>query len=77
MIGITCAWTIGFFFSELLQCIPFSVNWSKYGNAPGQCLDVNKMMIAQAWSDVATNIAILVLPIASVRLSWEINGNSI
>ena len=67
MIGLTCVWTIGFFFSEMLQCIPFSVNWSKYGNLPGLCLDVNRMMLAQAWSDVATNVVILMLPVASVR----------
>ena len=67
MIGITCIWTTAFFFSELLQCFPLSVNWSEYGNAFDQCIDSNKMMIAQAWSDVMTNFLILSLPIASVR----------
>ena len=66
MIALTIVWIIGFFFSQLLQCIPFSVNFSKYGNLPGQCIDVNRMMIAQAWSDVVTNFVILLLPIPNV-----------
>lgn len=66
MIGLTFVWTVAFFFSELLQCIPLSVNWTKSGNLPGQCLNVDMMMIAQAWSDVATNMVILALPIVKV-----------
>jgi len=73
MIGLAFVWTVAFFFSELLQCIPLSVNWSGFGSLHGQCLDVNMMMIAQAWSDVAINIVILALPIVKVCLqsqSW-------
>lgn len=73
MICLTFVWTVAFFFSELLQCIPLSVNWSGFGSLYGQCLNVNMMIIAQAWSDVAINIVILALPIVKVCLpsqSW-------
>lgn len=66
MMGLTFVWTVAFFFAELLQCIPLSVNWNGRGNLPGQCLNVDMMMLAQAWSDVAMNMVILALPIIKV-----------
>ena len=69
MIVLTFVWTVGFFFSQLLQCVPISVNWSKFGGTIGQCIEVNRMIEAQAWSDVFTNIVILALPIPCVGLA--------
>ena len=66
MIVLSSIWTIGFFFSELLQCVPISVNWSGSGGTESQCIDVNGMILAQAYSDVFTNIVILALPIPCV-----------
>ncbi|KAL8832109.1 MAG: hypothetical protein Q9191_000466 [Dirinaria sp. TL-2023a] len=66
MIVLSFVWTVGFFFSQLLQCVPLSVNWSKYGGTTAQCIDVNKMILAQAWSDVFTNVVILALPIPCI-----------
>ena len=68
MWALVFVWVVGFFFAEVLQCIPFSVNFRNYGNLPGQCIDVNRMVLAQAWSDVVTNVMIIVLPIPSVSL---------
>lgn len=65
-IGLVFTWTVGFFFAEVFQCVPFSVNWTGWGNMPGKCIDVNRMMLAQAWSDVATNLLIILLPLGCV-----------
>jgi len=69
MICLTCIWVVGFFFSQLLQCIPMSLNWSSFGNLPDHCINVDRMILAEAWSDVVTNVIILMLPIPSVSLS--------
>ena len=73
MIGFVFIWTVGFTFSNIFQCFPFSVNWDfaehSPGNASGQCINVNRMAVAQAWSDVATNFVIILLPLGCVRLT--------
>jgi len=69
MICLTCIWMVGFFFSQLLQCIPISLNWGKFGNLTDQCINVDSMILAEAWSDDVSNIIILMLPIPSVSLS--------
>lgn len=55
MVGIDFVWTVGFFFSNLLQCYPIKVNWTGIGNVVGYCVDTNLLLIYQSWSDVATN----------------------
>lgn len=67
-IGLVFIWTVGFLFAEVFQCIPFSVNWTFWGYLPEKCIDVNRMMLAQAWSDVATNILIILLPLGCVSI---------
>lgn len=67
MIGLTFVWTVAFFFAELLQCIPLSVNWTGSGNQAAQCINVKMLFFAQAWSDVVMNVIILALPIVKVR----------
>ena len=68
MIGLVFVWTVGFTFSQIFQCFPISLNWeaSTGGWAEGQCIDVYTMLVAQAWSDVATNVAIILLPLGCV-----------
>ncbi|KAI4252134.1 MAG: hypothetical protein LQ352_004456 [Teloschistes flavicans] len=67
MVGVTFVWTVGFFFSELLQCVPISANWKGFGYDPAACgVNANIMIMAQTWSDIATNVVILLLPIHSI-----------
>ena len=68
MIGLVFVWTVGFSLSTIFQCYPFSANWSPEGggNVPGQCIDVNRMLMATAWSDVVTNVIIILLPLGCV-----------
>ena len=54
-LGLIFIWTVGFFFSNLLQCLPFDVNWTDWGFQEGACFDTNMLFIAQAWSDVFTD----------------------
>ena len=55
MIGINFLWTVGFFFSNLLQCYPISVNWSGFGYAEGKCIDVNLFSKIQTFTDIGMN----------------------
>lgn len=62
MFAIVAMWTIGFFFSNLLQCWPISTNWDYSGFVTSKCIDTNMMYLAQAWSDVITDVMILSMP---------------
>ncbi|KAI4127646.1 MAG: hypothetical protein LQ338_003094 [Usnochroma carphineum] len=55
MVGIDFIWIVGFFFSNLLQCYPISVNWTGIGNIDGYCVNTNMLVYAQSWSDIATD----------------------
>ncbi|MCJ1451294.1 hypothetical protein MMC28_001630 [Mycoblastus sanguinarius] len=66
MIGIVAVWTVGFFFANMFQCIPISVNWTGFGGTPQQCVDTNQLFLAQAWSDVFTDVMILSLPVPCI-----------
>lgn len=55
MIVVVNIWTIAFFLSNLLQCLPISVNWTDWGASFDQCVDTNAIILAQAWSDVITD----------------------
>ena len=55
MLVVVNVWTVAFFLSNLLQCIPISVNWTGWGGAANSCVDTNTMFLAQAWSDVVTD----------------------
>ena len=67
MIGLTLIWTVAFFLANLLQCLPISENWSSLGADPGACIRTTMMYLAQAWSDVFTDIMILSMPLPWVR----------
>lgn len=63
MIALTVIWTIAFFTVNLLQCLPISENWSSLGAPPGTCIKTTMMYLAQAWSDVFTDVMILSMPL--------------
>lgn len=66
MIGIIVIWTIGFFFSNMLQCYPISENWNGSGGSDETCIHENMMYLGQAFSDAITDLIILVMPIPCV-----------
>ncbi|KAF6228827.1 hypothetical protein HO133_006938 [Letharia lupina] len=55
MFVLVTVWTVAFFFTNLLQCFPISVNWTGWGAAVDSCINTNEMFLAQAWSDVITD----------------------
>ena len=63
MIGLTITWTVAFFAANLLQCLPIYENWNSLGAAPGTCIRTTMMYLAQAWSDVFTDVMILSMPL--------------
>ncbi|CAD6590567.1 MAG: hypothetical protein ASARMPREDX12_004421 [Alectoria sarmentosa] len=63
MIGLTITWTIAFFAANLLQCSPISYNWASLDATSGTCIHTTMMYLAQAWSDVFTDILILSMPL--------------
>lgn len=62
LITITSVWTVAFFFANLFQCWPLWINWTYFGATAENCIDTNIMYLAQAWSDVLTDLIILSLP---------------
>lgn len=66
MISIVGLWTTAFFFANLLQCYPISLNWVDSGAQVDSCINTNRMYLAQAWTDVLTDLMILSLPIPCI-----------
>lgn len=67
MFAIIFFWTVGFFFSNLLQCWPISINWNAYGGtAPDRCISETKMYLGQAYSDVLTDLMIIAMPLPCI-----------
>ncbi len=64
--AIVFSWTVGFFFAMLLQCWPISINWTGFGGDTDYCVDSNIMLVAHAWSDVFTDVAILAMPLPCI-----------
>ncbi len=55
-IGIVCTWTIAFFFANLLECYPISINWAPPGAQNfDSCINTSMMMLAQYYSDIFTD----------------------
>ena len=52
---ITTIWTVAFFFANLFQCMPISINWTGLGGTVENCIVTDQMYLAQAWSDVFTD----------------------
>lgn len=66
MISIVGVWFVAFFFANLLQCYPISLNWKASGAQVNSCINTNVMYLAQAWTDVITDVMILSLPIPCI-----------
>lgn len=66
MISIIGVWSTAFFFANLLQCYPISLNWVSSGAENYACIQTNTMYLAQAWTDVLTDLMILSLPIPCI-----------
>ncbi|KAF6225282.1 hypothetical protein HO133_010480 [Letharia lupina] len=66
MIGVVVVWTLGFFFANLFQCWPLWIDWTDFGFTPQNCINTNAMYLAQAWSDVLTDLIILTLPLPCI-----------
>lgn len=67
MFCVIFCWTVGFFFSNLLQCWPININWNSQGGTSIQrCIHENEMYLAQAYSDVITDLMILALPLPCI-----------
>lgn len=66
MISVVIVWTVAFFFANMLQCIPLSLNWTGLGGNNFQCIDENMMYLGQAFSDVITDVMILSMPLPCI-----------
>lgn len=66
MIGVVVVWTLGFFFANLFQCWPLWIDWTNFGFTYQNCINTNAMYLAQAWSDVLTDLIILTLPLPCI-----------
>lgn len=66
MITIIGVWSVAFIFANLLQCYPISLNWEDSGASASSCIQTNTMYLAQAWTDVLTDVMILSLPIPCI-----------
>ena len=66
MISIVGVWTVAFFFANLLQCYPVWLNWEASGAQADSCIKTNTMYLAQAWTDVLTDLMILSLPVPCI-----------
>lgn len=66
MISMIGVWSVAFFFANLLQCYPIWYNWEASGAQANSCIQTNTMYLAQAWTDVLTDIIILSLPIPCI-----------
>ncbi|CAD6584913.1 MAG: hypothetical protein ASARMPREDX12_001790 [Alectoria sarmentosa] len=66
MIAVVLIWTVAFFFANLFQCWPLWIDWTGFGSTVDNCIDTNAMYLAQAWSDVLTDLIILTLPLPCI-----------
>ena len=66
MISIIGVWTVAFFFVNLLQCYPISLNWEASGAQADSCIKTNTMYLAHAWTDMLTDVMNLSLPIPCI-----------
>ena len=57
---------VAILFVRIFICIPISAFW----NGGGKCLDLETIIITDAFMSLITNVAILVLPIVLV---WSVN----
>ena len=65
LIALATGWTVAFFFSNMLECVPIHEAWR---NAPGlggnpHCVDAVPMYLTQVYSDVVIDVLIFIVPI--------------
>ena len=62
---LVAIWTIAFFFTNLLECIPVDRAWAHVvgGYPDPKCMDAVAMYLAQAYIDVILDFIILIIPI--------------
>ncbi|KAL9071978.1 MAG: hypothetical protein Q9161_003910 [Pseudevernia consocians] len=66
MIAVVLVWTVAFFFANLFQCWPLWIVWTGFGSTVQNCINTNIMYLAQAWSDVLSDVVILTLPLPCI-----------
>ncbi|CAO1601782.1 hypothetical protein XANCAGTX0491_005418 [Xanthoria calcicola] len=75
MMTTVACWAVAFTSAMAAQCNPVPYFWESFEiDYPKNCLDVQKMYQALAWSDLALDILVLALPIpvvASLQLPWR------
>lgn len=64
--AVVFIWTVGYFFSNLFQCWPIATNWTYWGWQADLCIDTNKMLVSQSWSDIFTDLVILAMPLPCI-----------
>lgn len=71
MIGANIALTVSIFFADLLQCTPIAFTWDS--TVPGgKCMDQKAFFIGSAALNIASDFAVLLLPIPMV---WSLKIN--
>lgn len=70
-LAVQIIWSIAFVFATIFQCVPVSTHWNYfvYAGAP-QCIDLIPYYYALAITDVAMDIAMLILPIPMI---WRLH----
>lgn len=69
LIGVVIAWAITFFVVKFADCgTSIAANFQSLAALKGECVDTFKILIALAVSDVAVDLAILIMPMPLV--SW-------
>lgn len=75
MMTLVAGWAISFTSAVAAQCSPPSYIWESFEiDYPTHCIQVQKMYQGVAWSDLALDILVLMLPIpmvASLHLPWR------
>ena len=67
LIGVVVAWAITFFIAILAACgTSIAANFQTLGALKGECVNTFDILIALAVSDVAVDLAILIMPIPLV-----------
>ena len=67
LIGVVAAWAITFFIAILAACgTSITANFQTLGALKGECVNTFDILIALAVSDVAVDLAILIVPIPLV-----------
>jgi hypothetical protein len=67
LIILVSAWTVAFFFANLLKCVPISESWTSLAGLDwetnSKCIDALPMYLAGPYSDLGLDVLILGVPI--------------